>query len=182
MLLRTCKKCKQDLPFSEFKANNTSRDGLARSCTPCISASRTAVQARKKPNQVPSRDTLEERRQRHNASVRAYYQRSKEAINFQREDYRFRNKGKVNAIAASCRTRKKGQAPELTESQKQWMENIYKRAALLTKLTGTPYHVDHWWPVSKGGLHVPWNLYVVPATTNREKHATVPVGNVYRLG
>ena len=49
---------------------------------------------------------------------------------------------------------------------------IYNRANLIKKFTGESWHVDHIVPL-KGkkvsGLHVPWNLQLLPAAENLAK-------------
>jgi 5-methylcytosine-specific restriction endonuclease McrA len=49
---------------------------------------------------------------------------------------------------------------------------IYNRAKLIKKFTGESWHVDHIVPL-KGekvsGLHVPWNLQLLPAAENLAK-------------
>ena len=67
--------------------------------------------------------------------------------------------------------------PWITPEQKREMELVYKRAAELTTLTGIRHDVDHVWPI-KGkkscGLHVPWNLQVLPWKENNRKRAREP--------
>ena len=45
----------------------------------------------------------------------------------------------------------------------------YEDAKRLTAETGIEHHVDHIWPLSKGGPHLPWNLQVLTATENLQK-------------
>lgn len=60
----------------------------------------------------------------------------------------------------------------LTESQVSAMRTVYDHARDCTLVTGERYEVDHIVPI-KGkhvcGLHVPWNLQVLPMSENRKK-------------
>lgn len=60
----------------------------------------------------------------------------------------------------------------LTKDHIEEMKKIYEKAASMTKETGIAYHVDHIVPL-KGetisGLHVPWNLQIIPASKNFSK-------------
>lgn len=49
---------------------------------------------------------------------------------------------------------------------------IYDRAVVLSVTTGIPHEVDHIFPLLGkhcSGLHVPWNLRIIPAAKNRGK-------------
>lgn len=49
---------------------------------------------------------------------------------------------------------------------------IYRECAMVSKETGIPHHVDHIVPILHPdvcGLHVPWNLRIVPAVENMNK-------------
>ena len=60
----------------------------------------------------------------------------------------------------------------LTEIDYQRIENEYRLAALQTKLTGEPWHVDHIIPLQGkyvSGLHVPSNLRAMRGSENIKK-------------
>lgn len=60
----------------------------------------------------------------------------------------------------------------LTETHHRQIEYIYAQARDCRFVTGEPYEVDHIVPIRGEhicGLHVPWNLQVLPADLNRAK-------------
>lgn len=60
----------------------------------------------------------------------------------------------------------------LSEEQRNQIASIYELRDTLTKTTGTVYQVDHIIPLRGkvvSGLHVPWNLQVIPARDNIRK-------------
>lgn len=57
----------------------------------------------------------------------------------------------------------------MCEIEKMMCRNYYLMARELTEQTGTKHEVDHIWPISKGGPHLPWNLQVLTAEENRKK-------------
>jgi len=101
------------------------------------------------------------------------YEANKEIELAKTKIYRQNNKPKLNAKAASERAAKKQATPKwLKVDHKTFIEIQYQMAKLLEDRMGVEYHVDHIHPLqneSVCGLHVPWNLRVIPAVDNIRK-------------
>ena len=69
--------------------------------------------------------------------------------------------------------------PWLTHEHHEQILQVYREAEAKTLETGQKHHVDHIFPL-KGknfsGLHVPWNLQVLPAKENLSKNNRVTPG------
>lgn len=71
-------------------------------------------------------------------------------------------------------TSKKNRTPLWLNDDELWMiEQAYEISRERSKLFGFKWHVDHIVPLQGkkvSGLHVPWNLQVIPASINLAKH------------
>lgn len=80
--------------------------------------------------------------------------------------------GRQTRNAARNSRRKRFKEASLANLWRKEILAIYKRAQAITAETGIKHEVDHYIPLlgkSVCGLHVPWNLFVMPALANRKK-------------
>ena len=85
----------------------------------------------------------------------------------------------MNTKNSSAKRAKKLQATPnwLTAIHHAQIQEIYDVAAAITVQTGIKHHVDHIFPlqgVNFSGLHVPWNLQVIPEFDNLSKKNRFP--------
>ena len=87
-----------------------------------------------------------------------------------REKYKKQNPDLYKALNSVRKRRHKNATPPwITQEQKESIKRIYLHAMHLTKITGERYAVDHIIPLINPtvcGLHVPWNLRVIPQQEN----------------
>ena len=94
---------------------------------------------------------------------------NKEKSNLHKKKWADKNKDKRTAWEANRRALKFRATIFLTKEAKKQIVDIYRRAQDKTIETGYQWHVDHIVPLTKGGLHKPTNLQVVPASWNISK-------------
>lgn len=79
----------------------------------------------------------------------------------------------MNAATAKRRSAKLQRTPKwLTYLQFEHVKMLYEAASAMTKETGVEFNVDHIVPLqgkNVSGLHVPWNLQVLPKKENCNK-------------
>ncbi len=172
--MKMCTKCKQDKPISEFGKAKLGKDGLRAICKKCHSNINSQWQ---KENieilREKRRKETEENPELVSAKRAVYTMNRKEKMADYGKRWRKANQGKVNAKTARRRAAKRNATPKwLNEDHLKQIEAFYIEAARLTKEIGIPHEVDHIVPVkgkNVSGLHVPWNLRVIPRAINRRK-------------
>ncbi len=84
--------------------------------------------------------------------------------------HRQKHPGRKNATTAKRRADLANRLPPWATSDD--CRVFYEMAARVSKCLGIPHHVDHIVPLrgeTVSGLHVPWNLRVIPAAENLRK-------------
>jgi hypothetical protein len=99
------------------------------------------------------------------------------------KNWKTKNVDKVRADNKSRRRKHREATPWwLTAKHKAEIRELYRIAITTTKITGEAYVVDHIVPLRSGivrGLHVPWNLRVIPQKENSKKHNSLPPSKEY---
>lgn len=84
--------------------------------------------------------------------------------------WREQNRGRARANVRAYQVSKKKQMPVWADHEK--IKDVYNEADRLSRLTGILHHVDHDIPLrgtAVSGLHVHYNLTVLPAKVNLQK-------------
>jgi hypothetical protein len=105
--------------------------------------------------------------------ARNYYSLNRHNCIARLNKYRKNNPEKFTALNAKRRAAKLNATPAwLTKEHLQEIEELFLCAKMFKLYTGEEYHVDHIVPLQGNnvcGLHVPWNLQVIPAKENLTK-------------
>lgn len=167
--MKKCSKCgieKEIICFGLYK--NRGKTLVRNTCNQC----RTKLQQtyyKNNKNTLRSKDKTQEALKKQ----KEYREANKEKVLANKKRWRDSNKGKQVAILQKRRAAKKNRTPPwLSSSQLKDIQIEYELAAWCTKVTGIIYHVDHIVPLrgkTVSGLHVPWNLQVIPAKDNLAK-------------
>lgn len=188
---KVCSACKATKPFDEFYKRENSSDGLRNDCKSCH-------KARSLRGHYENRDDRnKKKREAHHLKVmqnpsfyvelykekRDYilsksaesYKRNRETAKARAQRWASENRGKSNAIKKAYKAAKSRACPQWARDDKvlrAQMDEIYERAYRISEETGVRHHVDHIIPLrgkTVSGLHVPWNLQVLPGSENCSK-------------
>lgn len=108
-----------------------------------------------------------------NEKHRIYTLVNAEKIKIRMKIFRQNNKAKCAEYVRRRQAAKVNRTPKWLNEDHFWMmQQAYELAALRTKVFGFSWHVDHIIPLrgkTVSGLHVPWNLQVIPGIDNMKK-------------
>jgi hypothetical protein len=183
--MKQCGKClhiKEDVSFGK---NINNKDGLQSWCKSC----RAEYQKDNKEKLTEYyKNWYSENRDVRVLEMQDYYQNNKKMfsdwsnvyretnksiISKRKKKYRENNLDKLYSSNAKRRAAKLQALPKwLTPEQLEQIKELYTCAQMFKLYTGEEYHVDHIVPLQGEnvcGLHVPWNLQVIPAKENLSK-------------
>ena len=139
---KKCTKCKQSKSLENFKKAKERMDGRSSWCKKCHS-------------RITSESTMGNR----------------EKANINNKKYKKTDKGKIanRMYKAKKRARIYELTVKLTAGQNNEVRSIYAKAKNM-RSNGENVEVDHIIPLSRGGVHTPENLQILPALENRRKN------------
>lgn len=187
--MKTCNKCGVSKNPSDFHRMAKSKDGMHPTCKQCVSyRHRRRYLENKEAIMTKNAEWRETNKAQRKEYERVRYAAMKEKKANNNAEYRRQNGDRLRAydrqrytsrrgaVIESVRRRRRGVAkaspPWLTVAQRREIENVYVLARDCSVVTGEPYHVDHIVPLRSTmvcGLHVPWNLQVLPSSVNDSK-------------
>lgn len=189
--MKNCGLCGTDKPLTEFYKRKDSPDGYRNDCKQCrrttslktyyadVEAGKARLRAAhakritENPNYYAEKYAANrEKDLAHSAKSyrRHAVQRVKDAVNWAKQ-----NRDKANANIKAYKMRKAKALPAWVKANSDYMwmmQEAYSLAKIREKMFGFSWHVDHKIPLrgeSVSGLHVPWNLQVIPGAENMSK-------------
>lgn len=204
---KKCAKCKSVLPLTSFNKNKSKRDGLGTECRPCANAhsknyhathleehkARRAAYKAKNPERFKQwnkeqyarrdKEADRERKNKHrqeNPEIwreynRKYWKNNAEVCRERKRKYRKEFPALALVYVRNRQTRKRKAMPAWADLEA--IKAIYRQCAFASRVTGTKYHVDHFYPLKSDlvcGLHNHYNLRIVPAAVNLSKGNSFP--------
>lgn len=185
---KQCRICGIEKPLNDFPKNAKGKFGVHSCCKICKNAySAQHYAENKERKQALNKIWKKQNKDAYNAWVIQYrektkcirsqknsewYWLNKEKVKKSQKEYYENNKPKAYAKAALRRERIKRQAALCKGEIKKQIIKIYELAQKKTSETGVLHHVDHIMPLAGknfSGLHVPWNLQIIPAHENLSK-------------
>lgn len=165
METKWCYHCSAQKPLTSFSKNKSKKDGLADECLDC-KRHRDREYVKKHREEARKRASEWFSANKHDP---VFMERFKE----NQKRYQSKIKHKHAATQAKRRASKLLATPKwLSEAQLKDIQTEYALRDWCSKVMGIEFHVDHIVPL-KGeevcGLHVPWNLRVIPAKVNLTK-------------
>ena len=162
--MKTCKKCGETKPLSDFPKGKKNIDGRRPVCNNCI--------------KVYAAKYRLENAEKKKASQIAWREKNREKENAQRrenpEKYRIHTHNR-RALLKSLGKLTPGISIKLFKLQKG-------KCACCKKPLGTDYHMDHITPLALGGSNTDSNIQLLRAKCNKQKGAKHPVDFMQQRG
>jgi hypothetical protein len=164
-----CRVCSDDKKPEEFPWRDAKKGVRQYQCLACA---RARSRAWYKKNAEHHRTRVSNWRLENPDAARQHRENNRDKYRAWDHQWRHANPATRRAAKAAYRAKKKQRTLQLSPQHHKMLKDYYRRARELTAKTGVLYHCDHIVPLSGEnvcGLHVPWNLQIIPAKLNMKK-------------
>jgi NMD protein affecting ribosome stability and mRNA decay len=161
MPMKTCTRCGETKPLTEFNRQAGTKDGLKYLCRSCHKAQHQQYSALNRESEI--------------RRARDWNLRNPQAKAAHQSTWRAKNPDRLAALTAKRKAAQLRATPPWADQEK--INAVYQEAAALRAL-GVDVHVDHIVPLRckrASGLHVHTNLQILLADDNRRKGSQLPV-------
>jgi len=175
MKSKCCRVCKTTKSTSELVARSDRKNSYRNICKDCHRESlREYYHNNKSSRSDYNKSWREGNQEKIKSGSKAYYLENKETILLYTKSWREGNRDKTLSYGAKRRSSKTNSCPSwLSALHKAQIDFFYTLAKDCELISGQKYHVDHIVPLQGKevcGLHVPWNLQLLPSDINLSKH------------
>jgi hypothetical protein len=159
--VKYCPSCETEKEKPLFSKSSKRYDGLQSHCKSCRSSRRKLDYEKNKEKEL--------------SVNKAWANNNPDSVRKKAKNHRQSHSGKVYYRVKNAKRRAgrlNATPPWLSEDHFKQIKAVYAHAKECELLTGDKYHVDHIVPLQGAnvcGLHVPWNLQVLPADINIAK-------------
>lgn len=172
---KTCTKCGELKPFSDFGKRAASRDGHQHRCRTCFAAWHASRKALRK---VAAASWYRRNKEAHNARNRAWRENHRDAHQEMNREWFIRNPeraAELRRASASLRRARERGVPVVAFTQDQLDARVafYGGKCWICRV-GRYEHLDHVKPISAGGPHMLSNLRPACSSCNLRKSAAWP--------
>ena len=168
--MKTCSVCLVEKDETSFYVHNKTTGKLRPACKECTLLSNSKwVKENKETHKNLCKEWRLNNLDRERENHKSWMLDNRDHRNAWAREWAKTRKHKSSAKTAKRRALKLQQTPELTTEQKDYIDYLYWLAKDLRAVSGEDYHVDHIHPLSKGGLHEPSNLQILPKDLNLRK-------------
>lgn len=190
--MKVCAKCKTEKPFTEFYQRPQKKCGYRSRCIPC----ETEDRAEREPDAIiyrkeradKKRDYDKKRRHEKREEIAAakkiQYENNKDHYLAYRKQWAILNPEKQRAIRTShcARRRQWKRGGDSTRLIREWEVLAAKVCYWCGKACQGNHSIDHYQPLSKGGMHEVSNLVISCLSCNKKKNAKDPYEYAASLG